>query len=45
MQFEIYLMVLAKDERPEVNMLLYCVGLEVIEECSHFVFNKCYVEV
>ena len=50
MQFEIYLMAFAKDKKPEVNMLLYCAGPEVIEEYSHFIFNegesnKCYAEV
>ena len=43
MQFEIYLVVKGKDEKPvklKVNMLLHCAGPEAIEEYSHFVFNK-----
>ena len=42
MQFEIYLVAKAKDEKPDklkVNMLLHCAGPEAIEEYSHFVFN------
>ena len=53
MQFEIYLVAEAKDEKPDklkVNMLLHCAGPEAIEECSHFVFNEgesneCYDDV
>ena len=53
MQFEIYLVAKAKDEKPDkrkVNMLLHCAGPEAIEEYSYFVFNavesnKCYEDV
>ena len=42
MQFEIYLVAKAKDEKLDklkVNMLLHCAGPEAIEEYSYFVFN------
>ena len=42
-QFEIYLVAKAKDEKPDklkVKMLPHCAGSEAIEEYSHFVFNK-----
>ena len=42
MQFEIYLVAKAKDEKTDklkVNMLLYCAGPEAIQDYSHFVFN------
>ena len=42
MQFEIYLVAKAKDDKADklkVNMLLHCAGPEAIEEYSHFVFR------
>jgi len=53
MQFEIYLVVKSKDNKPDklkVNMFLHCAGPEAIEEYSHFVCNagedkECYGDV
>ena len=53
MQFQIYLLAKAKDEKADkikVNMLLHCAGPQAVEEDSHFVFNagesnECYDDV
>ena len=53
MQYEIYLVAKAKDEKPDklkLNVILHCAGPKAIEKYSHFVFNvgesnECYDDV
>ena len=43
MQYEIYLVAKAKNEKPDklkLNVLLHCAGPKAIEKYSHFVFKR-----